>query len=83
MIARDHGSYVEDIIEHMNYAEEFINNMTFEEFKKSTLAGTPEECCEHFKMYLDLGVTYFMLYFADLPSIDGLRLFYETVAKKI
>jgi len=30
MNARDHGSYIEDIIEHMNYAEEFINNLTFE-----------------------------------------------------
>jgi uncharacterized protein with HEPN domain len=32
MNARDHGSYIEDIIEYMNYAEEFINNLTFEEF---------------------------------------------------
>jgi len=29
---RDNGSYLEDIIEHMNYAEEFIKGMTFEEF---------------------------------------------------
>lgn len=59
------------------------SNMTLEEFNNCTLAGTPEECREHFKMYVDLGVTYFMLYFADLPSIDGLRLFDEIVAKKI
>ena len=77
LVAKDQESLNEKIIKIKP------SNMTFEEFKKSTLAGTPEECCEHFKMYLDLGVTYFMLYFADLPSIDGLRLFYETVAKKI
>ena len=47
MIARDHVSYVEDIIEHMNYAEEFINNLTFEEFtndKKTILSVT--KCIE-------------------------------------
>jgi uncharacterized protein with HEPN domain len=32
MRALDYGSYVEDIIEHMNYAEEFIKSMSFEEF---------------------------------------------------
>ena len=32
MKERDYGSYIEDIIEHMNYAEEFIKCMTFEEF---------------------------------------------------
>ena len=33
MKKRDYGSYLEDIIEHMNYAEEFIRDMTFDEFK--------------------------------------------------
>ena len=47
MNVRDHGSYIEDIIEHMNYAEEFINNLTFEEFandKKTVLSVT--KCIE-------------------------------------
>jgi len=30
----DYGTYIEDIIEHMNYAEDFIKNLTFEEFAK-------------------------------------------------
>ena len=38
---------------------------------------------EHLQVYVDLGVTYFMLYFADLPSLDGLKLFSEAVAKKM
>jgi len=33
MKKRDYGSYLEDIIEHMNYAEELIRDMTFDEFK--------------------------------------------------
>ena len=47
MKERDYGSYIEDIIEHMNYAEEFIEIMTFEEFandKKTVLSVT--KCIE-------------------------------------
>ena len=58
-------------------------NTSMGDFKKVTLAGTPDECREHLQVYADLGVTYFMLFFADLPSIDGLRLFAEDVAKKM
>jgi len=32
---------------------------------------------------VDLGVIYFMLFFADLPSLDGLRLFAEAVVNKM
>lgn len=47
MRERDYGSYLEDIIEHMNYAEEFIKGMTFEEFaddRKTVLSVT--KCIE-------------------------------------
>jgi len=56
-------------------------NATLEDFKKVTLAGTPDECVERLQVYADLGVTYFMLFFADLPSMNGLKLFSEAVAK--
>ena len=58
-------------------------NVSLEDFKKTTLTGTPDECIEQLQVYVDLGVTYFMLYFADLPSLDGLRLFAENVMGKI
>ena len=35
------------------------------------------ECRKQLQVYVDLDVTYFMLYFADLPSTDGLKLFSE------
>ena len=57
-------------------------NVSVQEFKKTALAGTHEECREHLQVYVDLGATYFMLFFADLPNVDGLRLFAETVIKK-
>ncbi len=56
-------------------------NTSLEDFKNVSLVGTPDECLERLQVYVDLGVTYFMLFFADLPSMDGLRLFAEAVAK--
>ena len=58
-------------------------NVSLEDFKKTTLMGTPVECIEQLQVYVDLGVTYFMLFFADLPSLDGLRLFAENVIGKM
>jgi F420-dependent oxidoreductase-like protein len=59
------------------------SKMSLEDYEKRTLAGTPDECRQRLQVYTDLGVNYFILYFADLPSIDGLKLFSENVAKKI
>ena len=58
------------------------SSMSLEEFNKSTLAATPQEYQERLQVYTDLGVSYFMLYFADLPSLEGLRLFAKTVINK-
>ena len=58
-------------------------NVSLEEFKKTILAGTPDDCIEQLQVYVDLGVNYFMLFFADLPSFEGLRLFAKEVNRKI
>jgi F420-dependent oxidoreductase-like protein len=57
--------------------------LPMEEYRAGTLAGTPDECVEHLRVWVDLGVTYFMLFFADLPSVEGLKLFSETVVKNL
>ena len=54
-----------------------------EEFRKNTLAVTPDRCIEQLQDYMNLGVTYFMLYFADFLSTKGLKLFAEKVASRI
>ena len=59
------------------------SSLPMDEFRKGNLSGTPNECRKQMQVYVDLGVTYFMLYFADLPSTDGLKLFSEEVVKKI
>jgi alkanesulfonate monooxygenase SsuD/methylene tetrahydromethanopterin reductase-like flavin-dependent oxidoreductase (luciferase family) len=58
-------------------------NVSVEDFKKTTLVGTPQDCIEQLQIYRSLGVTYFMLFFADLPSTDGLKLFAQAVADRM
>lgn len=58
------------------------SDVTLQDYKKGTLTVTADQCQNPLQAYLDLGVTYFMLYFADLPSTDGLKLFAEAVADK-
>ncbi len=58
-------------------------NIGSEDFRKTLLAGTPDECILQLRRYVDLGVTYFMLFFGDFPSLDGLKLFAEEVVGKM
>ncbi len=57
-------------------------NVGLSDFAKLNLIDTPVSCLNKLKPYIDLGVTHFMLFFGDLPSLDGLRLFAESVMKK-
>jgi alkanesulfonate monooxygenase SsuD/methylene tetrahydromethanopterin reductase-like flavin-dependent oxidoreductase (luciferase family) len=44
------------------------------------LIGTPDDVIRQLGEYLALGVSHFMLWFVDFPSLDGLRLFADQVA---
>jgi F420-dependent oxidoreductase-like protein len=59
------------------------HNVSLEDFKKSSFIVTPDECKQKIREYLDLGVTYFMLFFGDLPGLSGLRLFADKVVKTL
>jgi F420-dependent oxidoreductase-like protein len=54
-------------------------NVSMEDFKKISFVATPDECKHEIKRYASLGVTYFMLFFGDLPDLSSLRLFSEVV----
>jgi alkanesulfonate monooxygenase SsuD/methylene tetrahydromethanopterin reductase-like flavin-dependent oxidoreductase (luciferase family) len=43
------------------------------------LVGTPESVCEQLQAYTRLGISHFMLWFLDYPSLDGMHLFAERV----
>jgi F420-dependent oxidoreductase-like protein len=59
-----------------------LKNVSMEDFKKANLVGTPEECLQKMRPYMNLGVTYFMLFFGDLPNTKGLRVFAETIVRR-
>jgi F420-dependent oxidoreductase-like protein len=51
------------------------------DFEKSHFLGTPDELAARLEPYLGLGVDRFMLFFADLPDKDSLRLFATKVSE--
>ena len=44
---------------------------------------TPEDFLNQIRYYINLGVTYFMLFFSDVSKFEGLRLFAKEVIHKI
>jgi alkanesulfonate monooxygenase SsuD/methylene tetrahydromethanopterin reductase-like flavin-dependent oxidoreductase (luciferase family) len=44
--------------------------------------GTPERVAERVRQFTALGVSHFMLWFMDFPSLDGMRLFAREVMPK-
>ena len=57
--------------------------VSLEDFMQTSFVGTPEDYIKLLQPYASLGVTQFMLFFGDLPSLDGLRLFAEKVVQKM
>ena len=47
------------------------------------LVGTPASVFRQLGEYLALGVSHFMLWFVDVPSLDGLRLFAKEVVPAV
>ena len=50
-------------------------NVGLKDFERSHFLGTPQELKDRLQPYLELGVTHFMLFFADLPDRGSLQLF--------
>jgi F420-dependent oxidoreductase-like protein len=45
--------------------------------------GTPDECKQKIRQYTSLGATYVMLFFGDLPHLEGVRAFAKTVVEQM
>ncbi len=58
-------------------------NVSLKDFKKFNFVATPDDCKQEIQRYTRLGVTYFMLFFGDLPDLSSLKLFAEKVAGKM
>jgi alkanesulfonate monooxygenase SsuD/methylene tetrahydromethanopterin reductase-like flavin-dependent oxidoreductase (luciferase family) len=46
------------------------------------LVGTPDAVSEQLQTYAQLGISHFMLWFLDYPSLDGMHLFAERVRQR-
>jgi alkanesulfonate monooxygenase SsuD/methylene tetrahydromethanopterin reductase-like flavin-dependent oxidoreductase (luciferase family) len=75
LLAKDQKELAQKVLKHKP------SNQSLWSYKKYTLSITQDEVAQHLQPYLDLGVSYFMLFFAELPSLDSLRLFVEAVQK--
>ncbi len=54
-------------------------NLNIGDFEKYCFVGSPDQFAKRIKSYRDLGVSNFMLFFGDVPDLDSLQLFSETV----
>lgn len=55
------------------------DRMTWKEFEEINLIGKPDQIIKRIENFLKIGVKEFVLWFLDLPSTDGIRLFSEEV----
>ena len=63
--------------------KKILNNELTDNFWKNNLhlviAGTSENIIKEIERYIDIGVSYFIIHFADLPNLRSLRLFAKHV----
>ncbi|MBI2185352.1 MAG: TIGR03560 family F420-dependent LLM class oxidoreductase [Thaumarchaeota archaeon] len=57
--------------------------VAMESFLRPRIVGSPSECAEQLKKYVDVGVTYFMCYLYGAPSIEAARLFAKKTLPQI
>lgn len=56
-------------------------NVSLEAYKKAYLIGTADDISNRISEFADLGVSFFMLKFQDLPHMKSLRIFAEKVMR--
>jgi F420-dependent oxidoreductase-like protein len=78
IIVRSNQSEVDQLISQMK-----PQGTPLQEYRQGTLATTPQACISHLKRYMDMGATYFLLYFGDIPQTRSLTLFAEEVAGEL
>lgn len=74
----------EDILDQMKATNPALESYgSRRDLENEFLIGTPDVVVDRVKEYTNLGVTHFMLWFMDFPSMDGIRLFAEEVLPKV
>jgi alkanesulfonate monooxygenase SsuD/methylene tetrahydromethanopterin reductase-like flavin-dependent oxidoreductase (luciferase family) len=81
---RPERSSDEDILAQMKATNPALESYgSRKDLEKEFLIGTPDVVVDRVKEYTRLGVTHFMLWFMDFPSMDGVRLFAQEVLPKV
>jgi len=55
----------------------------YQAFSKRRITGTPDQCADRLKRFIDLGVSEFALYFPDASDLRSLRLFASRVLPSV
>jgi alkanesulfonate monooxygenase SsuD/methylene tetrahydromethanopterin reductase-like flavin-dependent oxidoreductase (luciferase family) len=56
---------------------------SLEEFMQTNFVGSADDYLQSIQKYIELGVTYFMVFFGDLPELKGLNFFSEKVVNML
>lgn len=82
-----HQTYEEYVGEMRKRFDYNVGEGAFEEWmveaERCFITGTPEMCVKQLQEYVDLGLSYFMIRFGDLPDTNGMQLFQKEVAPNI
>jgi alkanesulfonate monooxygenase SsuD/methylene tetrahydromethanopterin reductase-like flavin-dependent oxidoreductase (luciferase family) len=73
--ASKRGTVRRDIVAALGQADPLPLSATVDDW----LVGTPDEVVSQIRQYAGLGISHFMLWFVDFPSLAGMRLFSEYV----
>lgn len=79
IIISDSEQEVKEMIKKFQPLDNKFKGIPEEEYRKKYLIGTSEECVKRVQEYADLGVTNFLLWFSDFPSMTQARLFAKRV----
>jgi len=70
------NSYDQDIIDQLKATNPALGSYKFkEDFEEEFLIGTPDKINEKINLFIEKGVSHFMLWFMDYPDHTGIKLF--------
>jgi alkanesulfonate monooxygenase SsuD/methylene tetrahydromethanopterin reductase-like flavin-dependent oxidoreductase (luciferase family) len=60
-----------------------VHRRGYDSFVKRRINGTPDQCLETIRRFMDVGVSQFMLYFPDSWQLDSIKLFNKQVKSRL
>ena len=63
----------------LEHPKKEVRKIPLEEYESQHIIGTPEQCVEKIRQFMDFGITYFMLVFPDMSDLRVLQLFSDKV----